>query len=120
MSFDAKGNDVSLSIYKGKVLSIVNVASECGFTDSNYTELNQLYAKYKDQGSEILAFPCNQFGGQERGSNEQILEVARTRFKAEFPIFGKAIAGLISLLYYFSISFFFKEKPSTILLVCLF
>ncbi|KAJ4712107.1 Glutathione peroxidase [Melia azedarach] len=86
---DAKGNEVSLSIYKGKVLLIVNVASECGFADSNYTELNQLYAKYKDQGLEILAFPCNQFAGQEPGSNEQILELACTRFKAKFPIFGK-------------------------------
>ncbi|KAJ4712109.1 Glutathione peroxidase [Melia azedarach] len=86
---DAKGNDVSLSSYKGKVLLIVNVASECVFTGPNYTELNQLYAKYKDQGLEILAFPCNQFGGQEPGSNEHILEVACTRFKAEFPIFGK-------------------------------
>ncbi|KAJ7944910.1 Glutathione peroxidase [Quillaja saponaria] len=86
---DAKGNDVNLSDYKGKVLLIVNVASECGLTNSNYTELNQLYEKYKDQGLEILAFPCNQFGAQEPGSNEEILEFACTRFKAEFPIFDK-------------------------------
>uniref|UniRef100_A0A5B7BJJ5 Glutathione peroxidase n=1 Tax=Davidia involucrata TaxID=16924 RepID=A0A5B7BJJ5_DAVIN len=86
---DARGNDVDLSIYKGKVLLIVNVASQCGLTDSNYTELNQVYEKYKDQGLEILAFPCNQFGSQEPGNNEQILEFACTRFKAEFPIFDK-------------------------------
>ncbi|CAM8946451.1 unnamed protein product [Rhodiola kirilowii] len=86
---DARGNDVDLSIYKGKVLLIVNVASQCGLTNSNYTELAQLYQKYKDQGFEILAFPCNQFGGQEPGTNEQIVEFACTRFKAEYPIFDK-------------------------------
>ncbi|GLJ42246.1 hypothetical protein SUGI_0874400 [Cryptomeria japonica] len=86
---DIRGNDVDLSIYKGKVLLIVNVASQCGLTNSNYKEMNELYAKYKDQGVEILAFPCNQFGGQEPGNNEQIVEVACTRFKAEFPIFDK-------------------------------
>ncbi|KAJ8766135.1 hypothetical protein K2173_021652 [Erythroxylum novogranatense] len=86
---DAKGNDVDLGIYKGKVLLIVNVASQCGLTNSNYTELTQLYQKYKDQGLEILAFPCNQFGAQEPGSNEQIMEFACTRFKAEYPIFDK-------------------------------
>ncbi|XP_031263530.1 probable phospholipid hydroperoxide glutathione peroxidase, partial [Pistacia vera] len=86
---DARGNDVDLSTYKGKVLLIVNVASQCGLTNSNYTELSQLYQKYKDQGLEILAFPCNQFGAQEPGNNEQILEFACTRFKAEYPIFDK-------------------------------
>ncbi|KAL5551653.1 hypothetical protein UlMin_001829 [Ulmus minor] len=86
---DAKGNDVNLGTYKGKALIIVNVASQCGLTNSNYTELNQLYEKYKNQGLEILAFPCNQFGAQEPGNNEQILEFACTRFKAEFPIFDK-------------------------------
>ncbi|KAL9439395.1 hypothetical protein AB3S75_024957 [Citrus x aurantiifolia] len=86
---DAKGQDVDLSIYKGKLLLIVNVASQCGLTNSNYTELSQLYDKYKNQGLEILAFPCNQFGAQEPGDNEQIQEFACTRFKAEFPIFDK-------------------------------
>ncbi|NP_001289784.1 probable phospholipid hydroperoxide glutathione peroxidase [Nelumbo nucifera] len=86
---DARGNDVDLSIYKGKVLLVVNVASQCGLTNSNYTELSTLYEKYKDQGLEILAFPCNQFGHQEPGTNEQILEFSCTRFKAEFPIFDK-------------------------------
>jgi len=86
---DAKGNDVALSTYKGKVLLIVNVASKCGMTNSNYIELNQLYEKYKDQGLEILAFPCNQFGEEEPGSNDQITEFVCTRFKSEFPIFDK-------------------------------
>ncbi|KAG5228360.1 glutathione peroxidase family protein [Salix suchowensis] len=86
---DARENDVDLSIYRGKVLLIVNVASQCGLTNSNYTELTQLYEKYRDQGLEILAFPCNQFGSQEPGSNEQIMEFACTRFKAEYPIFDK-------------------------------
>ncbi|KAE8662029.1 putative phospholipid hydroperoxide glutathione peroxidase [Hibiscus syriacus] len=86
---DAKGNDVDLSIYKGKVLLIVNVASKCGMTNSNYTELNQLYEKYKGQGLEILAFPCNQFGDEEPGSNDEISEFVCTRFRSEFPIVDK-------------------------------
>ncbi|WOL10119.1 hypothetical protein Cni_G18873 [Canna indica] len=86
---DARGKDVDLSTYKGKVLLIVNVASQCGLTNSNYTELSQLYEKYKGNDFEILAFPCNQFGGQEPGSNEEIVEFACTRFKAEYPIFDK-------------------------------
>ncbi|CAH9061444.1 unnamed protein product [Cuscuta epithymum] len=86
---NAKGEDVELSAYKGKVLLIVNVASQCGLTNSNYGELKTLYEQYKDKGLEILAFPCNQFAGQEPGTDEEILETACTRFKAEFPIFGK-------------------------------
>lgn len=86
---DARGNDVNLGIYKGKALLIVNVASQCGLTNSNYTEMATLYEKYKDKGLEILAFPCNQFGAQEPGTNDQILEFACTRFKAEYPIFDK-------------------------------
>ncbi|XP_002983372.2 probable phospholipid hydroperoxide glutathione peroxidase [Selaginella moellendorffii] len=86
---DATGNDVSLGSYKDKVLLIVNVASQCGFTTTNYKELNELYEKYKDKGFEILAFPCNQFAGQEPGSNEEIQQTVCTRFKAEFPVFGK-------------------------------
>ncbi|XP_022845506.1 probable glutathione peroxidase 8 [Olea europaea var. sylvestris] len=86
---DANGNNVDLSMYKGKILLIVNVASKCGMTNSNYTELNQLYEKYKDQGLEILAFPCNQFGEEEPGSNEQIVDFVCSRFKSEFPVFGK-------------------------------
>ncbi|KAK9169841.1 hypothetical protein Syun_001981 [Stephania yunnanensis] len=69
-----QGTDVDLSTYKGKAMLIVNVASQCGLTNSNYTELAKLYEKYIDQGLEILAFPCDQFGGQEPGMNEQICD----------------------------------------------
>ncbi|XP_015085533.1 probable phospholipid hydroperoxide glutathione peroxidase [Solanum pennellii] len=86
---DIDGKDVPLSTFKGKVLLIVNVASRCGLTTSNYTELSSVYEKYKNQGLEILAFPCNQFGAQEPGSNPEIKQFACTRFKAEFPIFDK-------------------------------
>jgi glutathione peroxidase len=86
---DIGDNDVEMSQYKGKVLLIVNVASACGLTTTNYTELAEIYKKYKGQDFEVLAFPCNQFGGQEPGSNEQIKEFACTRFKAEYPIFNK-------------------------------
>ncbi|XP_038981977.1 phospholipid hydroperoxide glutathione peroxidase 1, chloroplastic-like [Phoenix dactylifera] len=86
---DIEGKDVSLSKFKGKVLLIVNVASKCGLTTSNYTELSHIYEKYKTQGFDILAFPCNQFGGQEPGSNSEIKQFACTRYKAEFPIFDK-------------------------------
>ncbi|KAE8683896.1 putative phospholipid hydroperoxide glutathione peroxidase [Hibiscus syriacus] len=86
---DAKGKYVNLGIYKGKVLLIVNVASKCRMTNLNYTELNQLYEKYKGQGLEILAFPCNQFGEEEPGSNDEISEFVCARFRSEFPIFDK-------------------------------
>ncbi|KAH9329837.1 hypothetical protein KI387_001945, partial [Taxus chinensis] len=86
---DIDGSEVALSKFKGKVLLAVNVASRCGLTSSNYTELSHVYEKYKTQGFEILAFPCNQFGGQEPGKNAEIKEFACTRFKAEFPIFDK-------------------------------
>ncbi|CAN8284215.1 unnamed protein product [Cochlearia groenlandica] len=86
---DIDGKDVSLNKFKGKVMLIVNVASRCGLTSSNYSELSHLYEKYRSEGFEILAFPCNQFGGQEPGSNPEIKKFACTRFKAEFPIFDK-------------------------------
>ncbi|KAL0458064.1 UNVERIFIED_CONTAM: putative glutathione peroxidase 4 [Sesamum latifolium] len=86
---DSKGRDVDLSTYKGKVLLVVNVASKCGFTNSNYTQLTELYSQYKDKGLEILAFPCNQFLYQEPGSSEEAEQFACTRFKAEYPIFQK-------------------------------
>ncbi|XP_062086141.1 probable glutathione peroxidase 5 [Humulus lupulus] len=86
---DARGKDVELSNYEGKVLLVVNVASKCGFTDSNYTQLTELHNKYKDRGFEILAFPCNQFLKQEPGSSEDAEKFACTRYKAEYPIFQK-------------------------------
>lgn len=86
---DSKGKDVDLSIYKGKVLLIVNVASQCGLTNINYTQLTEVYQRYKDKGLEILAFPCNQFLKQEPGTSEEAEQFACTRFKAEYPIFQK-------------------------------
>jgi len=86
---DARGKEVDLSTYKGKVLLVVNVASKCGFTDVNYTQLTELYNKYKDKDFEILAFPCNQFLSQEPGSSEDVKEFACTKYKAEYPVFQK-------------------------------
>ncbi|KAK4797150.1 hypothetical protein SAY86_029476 [Trapa natans] len=86
---DAKGNDINLGQYKGKVLLIVNVASQCGYSDINYSEMAQLYEKYREQGFEILAFPCNQFGAQEPGTDEEIQDLACNRFQAEYPVFAK-------------------------------
>ncbi|KAL3531369.1 hypothetical protein ACH5RR_010691 [Cinchona calisaya] len=86
---DSKGKDVDLSVYKGKVLLVVNVASKCGLSNSNYTQLTELYNKYKDKGFEILAFPCNQFLKQEPGTSKEAEQFACTRFKAEYPIFQK-------------------------------
>uniref|UniRef100_A0A7N0SW65 Glutathione peroxidase n=1 Tax=Kalanchoe fedtschenkoi TaxID=63787 RepID=A0A7N0SW65_KALFE len=86
---DSRGQDVDLSIYEGKVLLVVNVASKCGFADSNYTQLTELYSKYKEQGLEIFAFPCNQFLKQEPGTSLEAQEFACTRYSAEYPIFQK-------------------------------
>ncbi|CAF2176634.1 hypothetical protein BRARA_G01994 [Brassica rapa] len=86
---DSSGKEVDLSVYQGKVLLIVNVASKCGFTETNYTQLTELYRKYKDQGLVILAFPCNQFLNQEPGTSQDAHEFACTRFKAEYPVFQK-------------------------------
>ncbi|KAK7270253.1 hypothetical protein RIF29_23264 [Crotalaria pallida] len=86
---DARGKDVNLSTFRGKVVLIVNVASKCGFTDANYTQLTQLYSTYKEKGFEVLAFPCNQFLYQEPGTSQEAQEFACTRYKAEYPIFEK-------------------------------
>jgi len=79
---------VSLSDFKDKTLLIVNVASACGFTPQ-YTGLQYLYEKYKDKGFEILAFPCNQFGGQESGTNEEIKTFCDTSYNLTFKLFDK-------------------------------
>jgi glutathione peroxidase len=85
---DSKGNLVDLSTYKGKTLLIVNVASKCGFT-KQYTPLEALYEKYKDKGLVILGFPCNQFAGQEPGTNEEIQAFCSLKYNVTFPVFGK-------------------------------
>lgn len=83
-----KGESVTMSQYKGKVILIVNVASECGFT-SQYEGLEKLYQTYKSQGFEILAFPSNQFGGQEPGNAEEIQNFCKVNFGVTFPLFEK-------------------------------
>jgi len=82
------GEDISLSNYKGKVLMIVNVASKCGYTPQ-YEGLEAIYKKYKDKGFEILAFPCNDFKGQEPGTNEEIAEFCRVNYGVTFTLFDK-------------------------------
>lgn len=85
---DINGKDTSLNAYKGKVLLIVNVASYCGNTPQ-YKGLEALYQKYKGQGFEVLGFPCNQFGKQEPGSNEEIKEFCTKNYNVTFPMFDK-------------------------------
>ena len=82
------GNKERITDYADKVLLVINVASQCGFT-SQYKELQDLYIKYHSQGLEILAFPCNQFGGQEPGTPQQIEAFCSTRFGVTFPVFQK-------------------------------
>ena len=84
----ASGSLRTVGDYRGSVLLIVNVASRCGFT-SQYAILEQLQAKYGDRGLQVLGFPCNQFGGQEPGTNEQIAEFCSTTFGVSFPVFDK-------------------------------
>lgn len=85
---DTLGNDVSLGEYEGKVLLIVNSATECGFTPQ-YNELTDIYNEFKDDGFVILDFPCNQFGGQAPGTGEEIKQACRLNFMVEYPIFEK-------------------------------
>lgn len=85
---DSSSKGCTLSDYKGKVLLIVNTASECGFT-KQYAELEALYQAYKDEGLVVLAFPCNQFGAQEPGSNAEISAFCQMNFGITFPVFSK-------------------------------
>ena len=85
---DNKGEEVSLSKYKGKVLLIVNTATGCGFTPQ-YKGLEELYKKYKDKGLEILDFPCNQFGHQAPGTDQEIDSFCTLKYDTTFPRFRK-------------------------------
>lgn len=85
---DIDGRETSLEAYRGKVLLIVNVASKCGFTPQ-YAGLEELYRKYKGRGLVVLGFPCNQFGNQEPGSNEEIKAFCTSRYEVSFPMFSK-------------------------------
>lgn len=85
---DALGQSFAFSELKGKVILIVNVASECGFT-SQYDGLEALYQRYKAKGFVVLGFPCNQFGGQEPGTESQIVEFCRKNHGVSFPLMSK-------------------------------
>ena len=82
------GKNKSFADYEGKVLLIVNTASKCGFTPQ-FTGLEKLYQQYKDQEFLVLGFPCNQFGGQDPGSNEQIGVFCQKNYGVDFPMFAK-------------------------------
>ena len=84
----AGGDEVALSDYKDKVLLIVNTASKCGFTPQ-YDGLEQLQKDFHGEGFDVLAFPCNQFGKQEPGTEEQIVEFCTMNFNTSFPLFTK-------------------------------
>ena len=85
---DSSGQEINLGGFKGKTLLIVNTASQCGFTPQ-YKGLEQLQTKYSSEEFSVLAFPCNQFGGQEPGSNEEIVEFCSLNYGSTFPIFSK-------------------------------
>ena len=85
---DIDGKATSLKTYEGKVLMLVNVASFCGNT-KQYTQLEEVYAKYKDQGLVIIGFPCNDFGAQEPGTNEEIKVFCSTKYTVSFPLMDK-------------------------------
>jgi len=85
---DIDGKPTSLKAYDGKVLLVVNVASKCGLTPQ-YKALEALHRKYKDKGFSVLGFPCNDFGSQEPGSNDEIKEFCSSKYDVSFPIFDK-------------------------------
>ena len=85
---DITGKEISMSIYKNKVLLVVNVASKCGYTPQ-YEGLEKIYKKYHAQGFEILGFPCNQFKGQEPGTEKEIHNFCKVNYGVTFPLFSK-------------------------------
>jgi glutathione peroxidase len=85
---DIDGNATSLKPYKGQVVLVVNVASHCGFTPQ-YAALEAVYQKYKSQGLVICGFPCNQFGGQEPGTDTEIKQFCTAKYDVTFPMFDK-------------------------------
>ncbi|NOS68782.1 MAG: glutathione peroxidase [Verrucomicrobia bacterium] len=85
---DIDGKDTTLAAYKGKAVLVVNVASKCGLTPQ-YKGLEALYLKYKDKGLVVLGFPCNQFNGQEPGTNEEIKQFCSSKYNVTFPMFDK-------------------------------
>ena len=85
---DITGKPLSMSAYKGKVVLVVNVASQCGFTPQ-YKGLEKLYQTYHAEGFEVIGFPCNQFGGQEPASEKEIQNFCTVNFGVTFPLFEK-------------------------------
>ncbi len=85
---DMKGAEISMEQFKGKIVLVVNTASKCGFTPQ-FEGLEQLYQKYKDDGLVVLGFPCNQFGSQDPGTNEEIQEFCQLNYGVTFPMFAK-------------------------------
>jgi glutathione peroxidase len=85
---DIDGKETSLKAYSGKVLLVVNVASKCGNTPQ-YKDLEAVYEKYKDRGLVVMGFPCNDFGGQEPGTNEEVKTFCTTKYNVSFPMFDK-------------------------------
>ncbi|MQR94143.1 glutathione peroxidase [Fictibacillus phosphorivorans] len=83
-----KGEETNLDTYKGDVLLIVNTASKCGFTPQ-YKGLQSIYESHKEQGLSVLGFPCNQFGAQEPGSSDEIMEFCELNYGVNFPMFAK-------------------------------
>ena len=87
-ALNMQNKEVSMSDYKGKVVLVVNTASKCGFTPQ-FAGLEELYKKYKDQGLVILGFPCNQFGNQDPGTDEEIQSFCQVNYGVNFPMFSK-------------------------------
>ena len=85
---DIDHKEITLGTYQGKVLLVVNVASKCGYT-KQYTGLEAIYEKYKGKGLVVLGFPCNQFGAQEPGTNEEIKQFCSLKYNVTFPLFDK-------------------------------
>lgn len=87
-ALDINGEDISMEDYEGKVVLVVNTASKCGYTPQ-FEGLEELYNDYKDKGFEVLGFPCNQFAGQDPGSDEEILSFCELNYGVTFKMFSK-------------------------------
>ncbi|KAJ1477386.1 glutathione peroxidase [Baffinella frigidus] len=111
---DVAGNEVSLADYAGSVTLIVNVASKCDLTGVNYRELQRLHRQFGPRGFAVLAFPSNQFGGMEPGTDDEIEKFARDKYHATFPLFAKVDVngkGAHPLFTFLKNAFGIKEIP---------